>query len=172
MTKNEVHWYIALTKSCQERKAAEALAALGEEFWFPVRKVRRKWSDRMKTVMVPVLPRMIFVRADDAHRRELTSRVYGICAWMFDSANKAPAIVRDCDFENFRDFVNGVEVPVEVVPGRYAAGDRVEIVRGPLAGRIYELVSVDDRRCLAVHLGSSATALFDFPLGDLKKIEN
>lgn len=170
MTNDDRQWYVALTRSCQEKKAAEALEAMGEEFWLPLKKVRRKWSDRMKTVQVPVLPRMVFVRATDLRRRELTALVYGICGWMFDVAAKAPAVIRDKDLEEFRNFIDEVDVPVTLVAGQYAAGDRVEVIRGPLAGHIYELVSVDGKRCVAVHLGNSATALFDFPLADLKKI--
>lgn len=62
------HWNVIITKPKAERKVAERLERLGITSYCPVRKERRQWSDRVKTVVVPLLPSMVLVQIEDKVR--------------------------------------------------------------------------------------------------------
>lgn len=62
MNLDEPHWVVIYTKARAERKAVESLCDAGYEAFLPLRRERRKWSDRYKVVEVPVLPSYVFVR--------------------------------------------------------------------------------------------------------------
>ena len=178
---NSSRWYVALVKSCQEKKSSEALARLGVEHYLPVRKVVRKWSDRMKTVEMLLLPRMIFVRVDDdLRRRELLSDVFGLYAYMTVPGESRPLVVPDNQLEEFRGFVDrmnssggGSAPDIEVTSRIYAPGDRVRVVDGPLNGFEAECVDVvgrAGRKALIVRLGILGTASVEVDASDVEKI--
>lgn len=62
MSHNEPQWIVLYTKARAERKVVETLQKAGFEAFLPLRRERRKWSDRYKIVDVPVLPSYVFVR--------------------------------------------------------------------------------------------------------------
>ena len=50
MAEQKLCWYVGYTRSCQEKSVAKSLAALDVEYYLPIQKVRRKWSDRIKII--------------------------------------------------------------------------------------------------------------------------
>ncbi len=64
-------WNVIYTKSRFEKKVEERLKNIGIEAYCPVRTEVKSWSDRKKTVLVPVLPSMVLVKIDDNKRNEV-----------------------------------------------------------------------------------------------------
>ncbi|MBO7625543.1 MAG: UpxY family transcription antiterminator, partial [Bacteroidales bacterium] len=89
----EKQWYVGYVRSCQERRVAAALQAAGEEYYLPVRKERRRWSDRVKTVEVLLLKGMVFIRTTNARRVPLLQGIYGLCAFMADRSTHHPVTI-------------------------------------------------------------------------------
>jgi transcription antitermination factor NusG len=62
MPVENVNWYGIRVKLRSELRSHEELRLRGFEPFLPLRAVRRRWSDRMKTVEVPVFPGYLFCR--------------------------------------------------------------------------------------------------------------
>lgn len=55
-------WYLIHTRQNWERKVVDYLEQKGIESYCPVKKVRRKWSDRIKTIEEPLFKAHVFVK--------------------------------------------------------------------------------------------------------------
>lgn len=166
MTSNGLHWYVAYVRSCQEKKCASDLKKLGVEYFLPVQLVKKKYSDRMKWVEQLVLPRMIFIHTDEKTRIRLLDDVYALCSYMAAGTFK-PVIVPDREMNDFRFMLKQGGGKVRVSCDLFQPGDRVKVVSGPLEGLVCELVSVGEKRCVAVRLGAIGTATLDISMDDL-----
>lgn len=172
MTQNsgldERHWYVACVKSCQEKKVAEALGSKGVEYYLPVRREIRQWSDRRKIVEALLIPRFVFVRCRNSERPFILAAEPRI--WRFLPQDGKAAVVRDEQMEAFRNMVEKGRGAVRFSSQALTPGDRVRVVDGPLAGLECELMSVAGGRCLAVRLGVLGTATMDLDVESLEKI--
>ena len=65
------NWYVIYTKSRQEKKVAELLMKRGYEVYCPVVKIKKAWSDRIKTVEEPLLKSYCFVKCTDVERTDV-----------------------------------------------------------------------------------------------------
>ncbi|HVO80420.1 MAG TPA: UpxY family transcription antiterminator [Terriglobales bacterium] len=63
-TLEAAQWYAILTKYRFERKAVAHLASKGVETFLPLLEEIRLWSDRRKTLRIPLFPGYAFVRLD------------------------------------------------------------------------------------------------------------
>ena len=171
MTNNALFWYVGFVKPYQERKCAEALAKLGVEYYLPVQREKRKYSDRIKEVERLVLPRMIFIRTTQVRRVQLLKDIYGLYAYMNDGGPYHPAVVPDRELEEFRFMVDHGEGKVAVSSMPFVPGDRVKVIAGPLKGLECELTSVGEKRCVAVRIGRVGTAFLEFEPAALALLE-
>jgi hypothetical protein len=60
-TDNERCWRIACTSARAEKQVAPRLGCIGIKYFLPLRKEFRKWSDRVKQILIPAFPSFIFV---------------------------------------------------------------------------------------------------------------
>ena len=90
MSLEERHWFVFYTKSRQEKKVQELLTRRGYEVFLPLEKVMRQWSDRKRTVEVPLFNSYIFVSVL-AHQIQEVLQVPGI-AWNIRHNGK-PAVL-------------------------------------------------------------------------------
>ena len=86
------NWYVLLVKPRAEKKVRYRLHALGITVYAPMRKERRQWSDRIKTIEAPLLPSMVLVQVDEKDRH-VVFEVSGVVQYLFYQGQ--PAIVRD-----------------------------------------------------------------------------
>jgi transcription antitermination factor NusG len=61
-------WYALQVRTRYERVVAEHLGAQGFEWFLPLSKERRRWSDRIKEVESPLFPGYLFCRFDAQNR--------------------------------------------------------------------------------------------------------
>lgn len=171
MMDTDKHWYVAYVKSCRERVVAASLGALGYQYYLPVQRVVRRWSDRRKIVERLVLPRMIFIRCAEKDRIRPLDEIDALYRYITVSGPYTPAVVRDVEMETFIRMVEHGGRDVTMTGDALAPGDNVRVVSGPLTGLECELISVKGRRCLAVRLGMLGTATMDLATDDVQKIE-
>ena len=169
---NERHWFVAYVMACRERKAAEALAAMGYEHYLPIQREARQWSDRKKIVERMVLPRMIFIRCTNAERVPVLKQIPAIYRFMTSHGPYTPVVVPDIQLETFRSMVERSGRPVSVTAGQFAPGDKVRVKDGPLTGCVCELISVSGKKCLAVRLGAIGTVTVEMELETLEIIKD
>jgi transcription antitermination factor NusG len=129
MTGNE-RWLVAYTKPRNEKKALERLSQKGFTVYCPLKKEKKKWSDRWKWVESPLLPSYLFVWVDPSEQTEVLQDP-SVVRWLYWLGK--PAVVRDEEIETLRKWLNEFpEAEFQVEPLR--AGDRVRVESGALMG--------------------------------------
>jgi transcriptional antiterminator RfaH len=128
-TSDTPEWYAIYTHSRFEKKIYEAMRKSGAEVFLPMIKEKRVWSDRLKSVQVPLLPGYVFIRTP----RQLLSQVYyypGVVRVV--SSEGKPCAIRDTEIGLLEKIVRfGFQAQVTT---NCEVGDAVRVVRGPLKG--------------------------------------
>jgi len=124
-------WYAVWTRSRQEKAAASTLNTLGILHYLPLTSELRQWSDRKQMVEVPLFGGYLFVYMSLVSSNRLqVLKVPGIVAFVGNQSG--PSRIPDQQIEDIRAVLSsGVECSVHQFPN---AGDRVRVMRGPLAG--------------------------------------
>lgn len=128
---SETQWFAVWTRSRQEKIAAGMLQTLGVPHFLPLKSELRQWSDREQAVTVPLFSGYLFVRMNPTKDSRLqVLKTPGIAGFVGNSAGPLP--VPDQQIEDIRTLL-GRRVECSVIP-LLEEGDRVRVVRGPLAG--------------------------------------
>jgi transcription antitermination factor NusG len=140
-------WYAIYTRPRWEKKVNSLLSEKGIESYCPLNKVRRKWSDRIKTVEEPLFKSYVFVKIDEADRSNvrMTTGVVNFVYW-----NGKPAVIREKEIQTIKRFLNEYE-QVEVVKMDFAVEDRVRVTSGPMMdqeGKVIELKNKTAKVCI------------------------
>ncbi len=126
---NQLPWFALLVRTRFETGVAEFLGGSGYEWFLPIYKSRRRWSDRAKVVQLPLFPGYLFCRFDYQHRLPIL-KTPGVMQIV--SFNRMPTPVKD---EEIRSIQALVASGLPNQPWPYlAVGDRVRIEAGPLRG--------------------------------------
>ncbi|MBO9682440.1 MAG: UpxY family transcription antiterminator [Flavisolibacter sp.] len=140
-------WYAVYTKPRWEKKVHTLLLQKGIESYCPLNKVRRKWSDRIKTVEEPLFKSYVFVKINDEDRTavRMTNGVVNFVYW-----NGKPAIIKDKEIQTIKRFLDEYET-VEVVKMEITEGDRVQVMAGPMMdkeGKVLEVKNKTAKVCI------------------------
>jgi transcription antitermination factor NusG len=121
-------WYAIYTRPRWEKKVNLLLKEKGVEVYCPLNKIKRRWSDRLKTIEEPLFKSYVFVKVGDGERTavRMTTGVINFVYW-----NKKPAIVRDKEIQTIKRFLDEYE-NIEVYSRELKLNDRVRITAGSL----------------------------------------
>jgi transcription antitermination factor NusG len=121
-------WYAIYTKPRWEKKVHSLLTEKAIENYCPLNKVKRKWSDRVKTIEEPLFKSYVFVRIEESERTvvRMTSGVINFVYW-----DKKPAIIKEKEIGAIRRFLDEHE-NVEVHPSNIEVNKRVRVLAGSL----------------------------------------
>ena len=99
-----MNWYVLHTKPRCEKKVEEQLLNLGINAFCPTRPEIKIWSDRKKTINVPVLPSMVLVNIDnkDINKVFASSLVIRYMFWLGKRA-----VVRQSEIDILNKYLNG-----------------------------------------------------------------
>jgi len=133
------YWFGIRVRSRSEVRSYDELMFRGFEAFLPLRKVKRRWSDRTKTQEAPVFPGYVFCRFDLSERIRILS-VPGVAQIL--GAGNNPIPIGEREIESVRAMVNS---KIALVPWPYLqAGQYVRIDGGPLAGVEGKVVRAED----------------------------
>jgi transcription antitermination factor NusG len=121
-------WYAIHVQSKFEQLAATTLRGKGYQEFLPLYRARRRWSDRVKQLDLPLFPGYFFCRFDVCRRLPIltTPGVVSIVG-----AGKTPVPVPDDEIAAVQAVVRS---GLAALPWPYlTVGSRVWIERGPLA---------------------------------------
>jgi transcription antitermination factor NusG len=126
-----MRWFAVYVRSRHEARVAKHFKDREIEYFLPLYKEERKWSDRKVEIELPLFPGYLFVRM----RRTLETllrvvEVPGVITIV--GRGSSPEALEDAEIELMRNIVMN---PHQAKPHKFMkAGDRVKITRGPLQG--------------------------------------
>jgi transcription antitermination factor NusG len=132
-------WFAVKVNSRYEFRASEEMKMRGIEPFVPARSVKRKWSDRVKTIEEPLFPGYIFGRFDLSERVQVL-RCAGVVKVV--GFGRTPTPVSDDEISAVYRLVES-SAQLSPYPG-LPVGQRVRIEEGPLAGVEGTVVRAED----------------------------
>lgn len=128
-THTRFHWFALTVRPQHEKSTARALSNQGLEGFLPLYLTRRRWSDRIKELELPLFAGYVFCRFAPEHRLGVltTPGVTSIVGF-----GGAPVPVNDQEIAALQQTVAS-GLPVQPWPF-LECGQRVRIERGPLRG--------------------------------------
>ena len=122
-------WFALQVRSRYENNVASFLDGKGYEWFLPTYRSRRRWSDRMKDVELPLFPGYLFCRFNPQERLPIL-KTPGLISIV--STARIPAAVDDAEIVALRTLVAS-GVPRQPWP-YLQVGQRVRIECGALSG--------------------------------------
>jgi transcription antitermination factor NusG len=122
-------WFALRVQSRCEKVVAAVARNKGFEEFLPLQQGRRRWSDRLKSIELPLFPGYIFCRLDPQRRLPLLT-IPGVLH--FVGIGKIPSPIEDMEIAAIQTAV-GSGILTEPWPF-LEAGQRVRLEDGPLAG--------------------------------------
>jgi len=163
---DELHWYAVYTAPRAEKKVAERFIQAGIEHYLPLQKVKRRWSDRVKEVEVPVVHGYIFVHIFPSAFRKVLS-IYGAIAFVKEFHKPVP--IPDDQIARLKFMVDYSEEPVTFSVEELVPGEIVTINRGPLMGLIGELHEIKGKHQVVIRIEKLGCALMIVPLSFINR---
>lgn len=160
MKNTEKNWYALYTKPRWEKKVHKVLEQKGFEAYCPLNKVRRKWSDRMKTIEEPLFKSYVFVHVAATEMTEVRY-VDGVLNYVY--WNGKPAIVKDEEIIEIKKFLSEYD-DVSVSSIDIKPADQVMLNAGVMMGATGRVLRVLGNNTVEVRidsLGFVLTAKFD-----------
>jgi transcription antitermination factor NusG len=133
-----LRWLAIYTRPRWEKKVNGLLIQKGIESYCPLNKVRRKWSDRIKTIEEPLFKSYVFVKISDEDRSNvrMTSGVVNFVYW-----DGKPAIIKEKEIQTIRRFLDEYE-NVNVVKMEFQPDTRVRVISGPMMDQEGKVIEV------------------------------
>lgn len=148
---NSSRWYAVYTRPRAEKKVYAQLVQKGIEAYLPLTKVRRQWSDRMKTVEEPFLPGYVFVKVTFIQYYNvlvIPGALHYVC---FEGK---PAAIPDWQIEDLKIFMACEESAIEVTSERIRKDDLIKVISGPLCNVRGEVVEIRGRKRILLRFDS------------------
>lgn len=120
-------WFVLYTSPRAEKAVAQRLESIGADVYLPLHKTKRKWSDRIKIVEVPLFNSYVFVRAEQRQLGAYLS-LNGVVRAVYYMHK--PAVVRDDEIEAIKEFLK-LAAEREII----YCGDTVTVTDGALRER-------------------------------------
>lgn len=162
-------WFAVWTRSKQEKAVAATLNRLGIRNYLPLKSELRKWSDRMQVVETPLFSGYLFVNISlSTNSRLRVLKVPGVGALVGNHIGPSP--IPDGQIEDIhRVLTAGVECSVQPL---LKEGDRVRVVKGPLAGieGILSRTSTQSRLLVSVEMIGQSLSM-NLPCSNVEVIE-
>ena len=162
-------WLVAVVRIYHEKKTSERLTKMGIENFLPIQQEYHQWSDRRKKVEAVLLPMMVFVHVTPKERMEVLT-LSTVSRYMVMRGESTPTVIPDDQMARFRFMLDYSEEAVHMNSTPLARGEEVRVIKGPLAGLVGELVTMDGKSKIAVRLDMLGCACVDMPIGYVESL--
>ena len=126
-----MEWFALYTKSRNEKRVAENLAALGIEAYCPLVTTIKQWSDRKKKVESPLIPSYVFVKIEEANRKDVF-QVAGVVQYVFWLGK--PAKIKPQEIEALKTQLATPVVKVDIET--WTPNAQIQINEGPFKNQM------------------------------------
>ncbi len=130
-TANGLHWYAVWSRSRHEKMVTSALTCVGVTTFLPLVTEIHRWSDRRKSVDVPLFPGYVFVRIPNSPEAQLrVLKTSGVVQFVGNRQGAVP--IEDAEMDQVRTVM---ERRISCSPYPFLqVGQRVRIRGGSLDG--------------------------------------
>ena len=167
---NKKYWYAIFTKPRAEKKVHQRMIDSDIEAFLPLVKTVRQWSDRKKTIQIPLISSYVFVHMLEKDLNQ-TLPIQGTVNVLKHLGK--PAKVRDIEIENLKilsDSNESFEIDNSI---KVLKGEVVEVLKGPFMGLIATCEKTSGNHRVIVKIDSLGSCIIvNVPLSYLRKIEN
>jgi transcriptional antiterminator RfaH len=122
-----MNWYVVYTKPKWEKKVAERLNEIGIVAYCPLIAKVSQWSDRKKTVYVPLFNSYIFVQVNEKERNCIFE-IPGAIRYLFWLGK--PAIVKEEEINAIQEWLSTPDT-FEIAVDAWQKGDKIVLESGP-----------------------------------------
>jgi len=171
LNKNEENsnWYAIFTKPRSEKKVHQRMLDENIDAFLPMVKTVRQWSDRKKTIEVPLISSYIFVNMPEKDLYK-TLPIQGTVNVLKHLGK--PAKIKNVEIENLR-ILSGSGENHQISSGiNVTSGDDVEVINGPFMGLIATCLREGKNHRVIVKIDSLGSCFnVNIPLSFLRKID-
>ena len=126
-----MEWFALYTKPRNEKRVAENLTALGIEAYCPLVTTIKQWSDRKKKVESPLIPSYVFVKIEEANRKDVF-QVAGVVQYVFWLGK--PAKIKPQEIEALKTQLATPVVKVDIET--WTPNAQIQINEGPFKNQM------------------------------------
>jgi len=142
---NDTAWFGIHVKSRCEFRAYADLCHRGFEPFLPLMSVRRRWSDRVKRLDLPLFPGYLFCRFSPSDRFKILNAA-GVAQIV--GTSKGPVPISETEIQSVQTLVGS---KVALLPWPYLkAGQLVRVDNGPLTGVEGIVIQAEDGKSRVV----------------------
>ncbi len=163
-------WLVAIVRICHEKKTSARLTKMGIENFLPLQQECHQWSDRRKVIDRVLLPMMLFVHVDLQEQKEVLT-LSAITRYMVLRGESTPAVIPDEQMLRFKFMLDYSEETISMSSSPLLPGEKIRVIKGPLAGLEGELVTVNGKSKVAVRLTMLGCAFVDMPVGCVEPLD-
>jgi len=120
-----MNWYVIYTKPKWEKRVADQLTQLGVNCYCPLIKTTKQYSDRKKTLEVPLFSNYVFVQLADKDRN-LVFLSRGAIRYLYWLGKHA--IVKDKEISTIKEWLNE-DAAISI--SQYNVGETIKVNSGP-----------------------------------------
>ena len=164
----EAAWLILYTKPRFEKKVALRLEELGVEYFLPLHKTLKQWSDRRKWVEEPLFKSYLFVKHAPAQYFDVLN-IPGSVKFIHFSGELAT--IRASKIDEIKLLLSHFTDVDVVHMQQVEPADEVRVIAGPLQGLKGKAIAYKGKQVLAVeveHIGQSL--IVQLPVRYLEKV--
>ena len=160
-------WFAIYTNPRAEKLVHTRLIEEGVESFLPLQRTFRKWSDRKKLIMKPLLSSYVFVKVVPNEFPKVY-RTNGVVK--FVSFEGKPVAIPQKQIDNLRLLVNS-DAEIEVTTEKFEQGDQVEVINGSMVGLTGELLKIGGKNRVIVRIDKlEQNILLTIPVTFLRKV--
>lgn len=161
-------WFAVYTNPRAEKLVHSRFLEEGIESFLPLQKTYRRWSDRKKLVMKPLLSSYVFVKVIPKEFPKVY-RTNGVVK--FVSFEGKPASIPQRQIDNLRLLINS-DAEIEVTTEQFEKGDQVEVINGSMIGLTGELIRVGGKKRVIIRIDKlEQNILLTIPITFLRKVK-
>ena len=158
-------WHAIYTKSRNEKKVAELFQRDGIDYYLPLVKRMKIWSDRKKQVEEPLFPSYVFVYISEQEHLSVL-RTIGVVRFITIEGKKVS--IRPVQIEAIKKYA---ETGEEFIANEddYKVGKKVKVVIGGMKGLEGKLVEILGKQRVKVEIEAIGQSVFlRIPKGSLE----
>jgi len=161
-------WFALYTRSRSEKLVYTRLIERGIEAFLPLRKTIRQWSDRKKSVMLPLFNSYVFVCISE-HEHLKALQAEGVVRFVTFEGKSVP--IPPQQIEAIKAYLDEGAPEYENVETALETGIQIEITRGPMMGLNGILLTFHGKHRVKVEIECVGQSLIiDVPKTSLKRV--